>query len=512
MRNIDIFPNVKLDRNPETENLQIQTYGRRITKDQTVSEYLLEFLLAFIGTDEKYENNGFRKIDEDINQTIKYCIKPNIGLKRFVFFENSKAENKFKIDQDAYKKLREILESHVESQYIDKAEVVTILQDLFYGFSSVTKNRGWFAQSLLPISEETIFCEAMGKKSSRAKLELYTKEGNVNLDVDFAFEFNEHNFLARGGEVFFLHVIQGLQKEKQYKESIEKNLLDLINSFPQFSILSKWILNTWNKFLYEKTNQQANPYKTKECKWIPKGYERRSTYTVKELNNILYTDTSEFEKLDLLSTGIVLQILRMMTEIAASIAKEQESYNITWLIHIPSQNAYDQKVKKLAVDKYKEVEENMEIAVAKMLENVRSDNRTAKKNKSDLELLKEAYIDSHKLLRKLGKEIGLIIPLKGDNMRMTLSDNLVRFIVLSIVPPGSKMTINTFLKKLYEHYGMVIGSLEYVNINTNIDVSFLQHNLLEFTTLLRKNGFLRELSDATSIVENPYNKVGENNI
>ena len=34
-------------------------------------------------------------------------------------------------------------------------------------------------------------------------------------------------------------------------------------------------------------------------------------------------------------------------------------------------------------------------------------------------------------------------------------------------------------------------------------------NLMEFQKLLRNNGFLRELSDATSIVENTYRKVRE---
>ncbi|MDQ2087091.1 hypothetical protein RBH29_11710 [Herbivorax sp. ANBcel31] len=516
MKKIDIFPDIQFEREPETENLQIQTYGRRITSDQTVPEYLLEFLLVFIGMGEKINEKGLKKIDESIDKPIKYRIMPNIGLKRFVFFENSKNENKYKADRDAYKKLRNLLENNVDTEHFDKSEVISIIQDLFYGFSAVTKNRGWFAQSLLPICEQTIFPEAMGKKADRSNLDFYKKEDEVDLNVDTKFEFNEHNFLARGGEVYFLHLLQGFDKlkETKYKESIENNLTDLINSFPQFSILSNWILNTWSDYLNESTNTEINFDKIKECKWIPEEYERRSAYTVKELNNILLSDTSEFEKLDLLSIGIVFQLLRMMTEVAASIAKGKKGINPTWLIHIPSQNVYDKKIKKLAVRKYKEIEENMEIAVAQMLENKEkmfSDNvkRRTTKERSHLSLLKKAHVDSHKLLRKLGKEIGLIIPLSGDNMRMTLTDSLIRFIVLSIVPPESKITIDLFLKKLYEHYGIIIGSRGYSNeLNDTSDVSYLQNNLVEFQTLLRKNGFLRELSDATSIVENPYDKVG----
>lgn len=36
------------------------------------------------------------------------------------------------------------------------------------------------------------------------------------------------------------------------------------------------------------------------------------------------------------------------------------------------------------------------------------------------------------------------------------------------------------------------------------DLSFLEVNEKEFSEMLKKCGFLRDLSDATAIVENPY--------
>ena len=190
-----------------------------------------------------------------------------------------------------------------------------------------------------------------------------------------------------------------------------------------------------------------------------------------------------------------------------------------WLIHIPSTNdELNRKTKKLAVESYKIVEEYMQDAVAKILKS--NDGiviKSSKKTKSELARIKDANKDSYKLLRKLGKEIGLIVPLKGDNMRFSIDDSIIRYLVLSIVKPESKVTLDTFLDRLYEYYGIVIGPIQYEryidenNIIDNIEISFLNDNLMEFQKLLRNNGFLRELSDATSIVENNYSKTEGNN-
>ena len=84
--NKEVFPKVELLQKelPENQNLQIQAYGRRIKKDQTIPEYLLEFLLVFIG--ESNDKFGFDKASEECNKAIEYRINTNIGLKRFIFF------------------------------------------------------------------------------------------------------------------------------------------------------------------------------------------------------------------------------------------------------------------------------------------------------------------------------------------------------------------------------------------------------------------------------------------
>ena len=66
-----------------------------------------------------------------------------------------------------------------------------------------------------------------------------------------------------------------------------------------------------------------------------------------------------------------------------------------------------------------------------------------------------------------------------------------------------------FLDELYKKYRIVIGPVEFKKIedeNKMLTNSFLE-NLNKFQEFLKSTGFLRELSDATSIVENPYEEI-----
>ena len=86
---------------------------------------------------------------------------------------------------------------------------------------------------------------------------------------------------------------------------------------------------------------------------------------------------------------------------------------------------------------------------------------------------------------------------------------------MALVPPKKKMTLSMFLEKLYRHYGIIIGPEEYRNsvnegnkLEASLSNSFTE-NVNAFQAFLKATGFLRELSDATSIVVNPYLSVEE---
>ncbi len=116
--------------------------------------------------------------------------------------------------------------------------------------------------------------------------------------------------------------------------------------------------------------------------------------------------------------------------------------------------------------------------------------------------VREARINSLDIFKSKGKELQCIIPISGPFERFTLSEDTIRFLVLSLIQPGDKMTLKMFLEKLYQNYRIVIGPEEYrksmqdSSMDSSLANSFSE-NVVAFQQFLRSTGFLKELSDAT---------------
>ena len=123
--------------------------------------------------------------------------------------------------------------------------------------------------------------------------------------------------------------------------------------------------------------------------------------------------------------------------------------------------------------------------------------------------MKDAEVNTVGVVKALGKEIRFIVPRTGARERMTVSEELVTFLVMALLKPNQKVTLDTFYQKLYEHFGIVIGGRQSSlyckekQIGQNYEIDF-RENEQGFLQLLRESGYLRELSDATAIVINTY--------
>ena len=513
-------------------NLAIQLYGKRIHESQTVGEYLLEFLLVFSGTN---RGEGGLASEKNLKGKVPYVVNPNIGLKRFVFLENSKSINRYKADVTANSKLNEIIMDLIISEYFTPEQILQILKDLFYGFNLITKQRGWFAQSMIPLCRDLIFCDAMGNKSEREKLNYFDKENDckdtISKQLDKGFGFKQHNFLARGGEMYFLHLLQGLiefeeqtskEDAQNMRTTLERGIFSMLDAFPQLEVLSKFIQGSWENYIEDKISNKdelqskgtsIRDYLSEEmeCEWVKESYKDIAVYAIKELRTILSSDINEFDKLEMVNIGIILNIFRIMTREAYRVSTDEKEGKPIWLIHVPSISGGDEKIKKLAVLHYNLLENYMTTAIYKQHE-IRSLLVEGKMTKEEIiKDLRNAYDDSHKLLRKIGKEIGLIIPPTGASMRFSMSDSIVRYLVISMVEPMTSITLDRFMEKIYNYYGIVIREKEFTNHENLIDgqeiyAPYLKYNFESFTIQLKANGFLKELSDATAIVSNPYEK------
>ena len=103
-----MFPKGALDPNTDGCSIQSLLFGHRIKPQQTRYEYLAEFLQIamskkrIVDEDSQYIDEMFILSDSVNDHMIKYTPISNMGLKRFIFFDNSRLDTKSDIDNVAY--------------------------------------------------------------------------------------------------------------------------------------------------------------------------------------------------------------------------------------------------------------------------------------------------------------------------------------------------------------------------------------------------------------------------
>ena len=474
-------------------------FGNRFKSDQTLYEYLIEFLLVFVSAKNEDLNTGKMKFhDLSVDNKLYYWVEPRMALRRFIFFDKSKKKGSIPEDAIAYQEMINLIVDKMDISDKEEAkEYVENIQDLFHGYAAVVRNRFWGAQTLLPICPEFVLCGVDPTESKRRKNVKWEKEPQ---SLDEYFDFTRHNFLSRGGELYYLHLLQALSVNKNNQIILEDLLNDLMNNQCQkISKLADFVQESWEKqYSINKITQRM------EVSYIPaSGYKECGSYSVDELISYLNCKLHPITRIEILAKGVMLQIMRMMSfRVADYLGKEP----LTWIVDM--KGATTDTVKKLAHDSFRNIESDFMTAINKMA------NETSVGADQRMKKVREARNNSLDIFKNKGKELQCIIPISGPFERFTLSEDIIRFLVLSLVKPGDKMTLNMFLEKLYTNYRIVIGPEEYKKSLKNSSmgsslVNSFSENVLAFQCFLRDTGFLRELSDATSIVVNPYEPIKE---
>ena len=424
-----------------------------------------------------------------------------MGLKRFIFFDKSKKNDSTSIDKKAYDEMMKALTDKIEGCDVDeKKAILESLQDLLHGYAVVLKKRSWCAQAMLPLCPEVIFCEAMPAKKKRNEL----KWDDIRYDeiekikIDSAFDFDKRNFLARGGELYYLHILQGLQGHPHKKEHLEWLLKEqLVVEGKKISQIANFIQDTWESSM----GYSAHPTKRLGISFIPENaYKDISVDSVDELINFMSCRMHPVKKIELLSKGVMLQVMRMLSVATTNYLGQKRE---CWIVDMNGSNG--NIVKKIASASFGNVQGTFTTAIGKNMKDTDSEER--------LKQIRKARKDSFDIFKSKGKELHCIVPLSGPYERFSLPEDSIRFLVISIIPPQKKMTVDMFLEKLYEKYRIVIGPVQYKQVcGENNELSFslansFRENAIAFQEFLKATGFLRELSDATSIVVNPYEEL-----
>lgn len=509
----------------EDENPAIQIFGRRFYKDQTETEYLIEFLLLFLAP--KYISNpeakwGFGFPDKvsienwPDNTPLEYEPPARLILKLFSFLGSSKLETRHGCHKVRFSHILRTLKERTETDYtVSKDQVLDLLEQLLCGFVGVAANRTWCTQTFLPVSRgliagETIWKRIKGNKKPDTSWEEAIKEGY--------YSFSSHDFMARGGELLYLqlcnlirffHTSEAITFEKKWgfqKSAAIAALTDITEGVKHFfqetaqiDELSKWIEDT------DPTTQDliANQRQLAKCGWCPAESWQEAYLFAYEFANICRAAIDPLEKVEMLTLCCVFQVLRSLcaqsvrycTAMTDETRQQGGANGFAWLVTPPMLD--DVSLRETAKQNLIRMQEIIHGAL-------RHPDITVPNNYN----YKKADEQGQELFVKLGKKIGLIAPWKGPGARIVITDVILRYLVLALIPPGSKMTLKTFEDRMFCHYGMAVSgsqldrAVRWTYPRQLLRFPDPQKNWLEKSLL--STGFLIPLSDAVSQVQNPF--------
>ena len=521
----------------------IRLFGRRFPVDQTMPELLLELLLVAISPKKVSGSDlseGALFPDLDMLRSwpksapLKYAPKARLNLKLFAFLGSSKLDTRHESHKQQSKTLiRRMAEPETLSTTgaLEPTDVLKTLENLFMGFQSVGGQRTWCAMSFLPIARELIAGESIWQETKARR------EGVSDWEASLpCFSHNQQIFLARGGEILYLQLCNALRQEAATVQSwlsdvniaflndserdptkLHSNLTDalvkVLDACPDtVGKLAEFLDTGIDARAAEFTDldDQREP-KFAECGWCPDESWREGLFFAVEFSRLCQAVVDPIERLELLEIACAMQVLRSLCSQAARYTVQAKNgamgagpLGYVWAVSDPvGRHTAVKQISRRNVN-----------AVQRMIyDAIRHPSIRDDFPNTDDKTLTGTYREAdrrygHKLFLTLAKRLGLVVPRRGAGARFILNDRLLRYLVLSTIRPGERVTYDSFKKLLFAHHGLAVD-------DESIGQSCLWSGTSRLTTLgghaddwliemLDASGMLIRLSDACSLVLNPF--------
>jgi len=520
---------------PATEkamkNPAIQLFGNRLFSDQTVSEFLVEFLLVIfspkrIGDGAPFEAvlPSLEQINHWDNEKLEYAPKARLNLKLFSFIGASRLDSRHQTHRNHYKTLLERLRQRIRTNSRDKDDVIRTIENLFLGFQGAGSGRTWCAQSFFPVSPsllagETIWNESVAKRKNPKDWHVVTESLSTYMTM------NKHRFLARGGEVLYLQLCNALrQPAEQIAQWSHENNLGLSNDEqdpawvhaelntalgrlmshcpPTLNALAEFIDTELDPDTPRKTDGPEDDRRYVSAGWCNSDSWQEGYLFAVELLRLMKTSLDVVDRIYLLECACAMQALRTLAMQSARVSIEKNKAG--WPGYRLVVSAPEEKrpvIRRLSQQSLKSVEKMI-------FQALRNPGIQLPEDPGDRDKILKQADKSYggKLFVGLAKRIGLVVPKRGAGARFILNEQLLRLLVLTTVPPGGRLTFDTFKELLENRYGLVFdanglgraslwlsGRETYLPADTD---GWLQE-------MLEAAGFLIHLSDSCALVHNP---------
>jgi hypothetical protein len=297
-------------------------------------------------------------------------------------------------------------------------------------------------------------------------------------------------------------------------EALERAFASVLDACPEtVGKLAEFLDTGVDAETAKQTDFQASTSEPRfaSCGWCPEESWREGLLFAVELLRLCEAVIDPIERLEMLEIGCAMQVLRSLCAQSARYARRNvqgtEGIGALGYVWALSDPAGDQAV-------IKQISRRNVNAVQRLIfDAVRHPDLHKGLNTLSPKDLKNVINDmdkryGHKLFLTVAKRIGLIVPKRGSGARFVFNDRLLRFLVLSVLRPGERVTYESFKKLLLVHYGITVddeglaASCEWSGTSRLTTLGGKADEWL--TEMLEAAGVMIRLSDSCSLVLNPY--------
>ena len=469
------------------------------------------------------------------NKRLLYAPPARLNLKLFSFIGASKLETRHESHKRHYLDILDELRSRIDSDLLgEKDDILRTIENLFLGFQGAGYDRTWCAQAFIPISINVLAGETIWKQTK-------AKQDSVE-DWSEALKYfsqSQHIFLARGGELLYLQLCNAIRQSSEEIDSFSRLMeispneteADPLKLYNALGIAFNAIMNHCSPGLdkitllidqidgetVRRTDGEGDDERFTNCGWCPEDSWMESYLFAVEFLRVCQAEIDPIERIEMLKLCCGFQVLRSLCVQSARVvpwSKERLSngneLGFIWAISSPS--GEDSIIKQVSQRNLKSVQQLIYNAIR--IPEIKGNVEKYYRKTSIQSLYKEAdtrYGD--RFFLSLSKKIGFVVPKKGPGARFVLSDQIIRYFVLSLIRPGERCTLDTFKHLMFAHYGLAIDGKYIQKACIWSDYPQLSESAAGnddwLVQKLRASGFLIHLSDACSLVQNPFGEGGK---
>jgi hypothetical protein len=528
------YPKTQSTMSPDI-NPARRIFGNRFFSDQTINELLVEFLLVAFSS-KKFAGGEVLEdtviispniLNSNSGKVLQYAPKARINLKLFSFLGVTRLEVRHQSHKNHYAHLVEELECRIKTNDNDtKDDIIRTMENLFLGFQGAGSGRGWSAQSFIPISPSFLACESIWKATEAQRNNVKEWSELFGNRINY-FDHGQHNFLAKGGELLYLQLCNALSQDEQtiqswndkekigltknecnpnwLYEELNDSFKKLMDYCPQsLSQLADFIDTKVDPVTHILTDQPNNSPRYVNTGWCNADSWMEGYLFGTELLRILNAKLDIVDRIYLLESSCAFQAIRTLSthsiRIFPSHNNSQMSYpGYRFIISSPDEGS--KSIKRLSQQSVKYIEKVIYKAVRYDQDILPSEE---KKRLSVLKQTDTKY--GSKLFLNISKKLGFIIPKRGAGVRFVLNEQLMRLLVVTLLPVGNtRITYDTFKELAECRYGLVFDSrgmekaYSFMNGRT-IQISGNSDAWLQ--NMLEASGFLIHLSDSCAMIQN----------